>query len=221
MDESKQIRFFVGSWNCGAETKDPSLIDLKAWLNPLKNRSDAPKIKIFFITLQEVLTCQAKEEVPVKDKSIFFQWNAAFLKFFNTLSKVELHYTTNLGGNLTSIFVSEDIKSRITETDSFDLELSRSRTTIKCGLCYRFKLDSKTISFSGVHFSADQEGDNTEQRIIDTNAVTSFQFPQSKHFFSDHNISFIAGDFNFRVNLERAEIVELSKSKKIRGNTRT
>lgn len=156
------------------------------------------------------------------DQSLFSNWNLLLQKFINSLrkdgEKVELHFSQNVGGNLLSVFAAASFRARISHEEPFILELSRSKTTIKAGLCYRFQITSATgspsfsVAVSGVHASADQEGDATEQRIVDLNRITALTFEKSGDFAA-HDLCLIGGDFNFRVNMERSAILDFVNQK--------
>jgi len=68
------------------------------------------------------------------------------------------------------------------------------------------------LRFCGVHLSADQDGDCTQQRIEDCQLITSSSFEKHGKLL-DHDLIIIGGDFNFRINLERTHIHELATKK--------
>lgn len=59
-------------------------------------------------------------------------------------------------------------------------------------VCYRCTLnhgasEPLSVSFAGVHFTADQEHENVEARIRDYHAINNSEFPnEKKKFLADH-----------------------------------
>lgn len=104
------------------------------------------------------------------------------------------------------IFSTPEVKAEISEEDSNLVEVGRSKTTIKGislpsqllltasgAVCYRCTLNCfppLSLSFAGVHFTADQEQENVEARIRDYHTINNSVFPnQKKRFLVDHTYS--------------------------------
>jgi len=116
-----------------------------------------------------------------------------------------------LGGTMLASYISTPTMKNLHSVKTMEVECGRSKTTIKGAVCLRFCIGDKSLSFGSVHLTADQETDNTEARIQDFHKINAAHFDNCG--FSDHDLVCIMGDLNFRVNLDRQEIVKLSEQK--------
>eukprot|EP01127_Copromyxa_protea_P012825 TRINITY_DN3372_c0_g1_i2.p1 TRINITY_DN3372_c0_g1~~TRINITY_DN3372_c0_g1_i2.p1 ORF type:complete len:471 (-),score=111.19 TRINITY_DN3372_c0_g1_i2:32-1444(-) len=231
--QGHHYNIFVGSWN--VNQKNPKQVDWKKWLCPpivteetqeISHTEAQEKIPVglqvtslehnevdlYVISFQEVLTVDnVSPNPPPLETERFDNWNSEFMAYIGTCRSKPLVpvFSASLGGTGLFIFSTPEVKAEISEEDSNLVEVGRSKTTIKGGVCYRCKLGDLSVSFAGVHFTADQEQENVEARIQDYHTINNSVFPGKQlKFLEDHSFSCIAGDVNFRINLPRQEIAD-------------
>jgi len=139
----------VASWNV-MQIPPSNEINLLDWVPKL-----SAACAIYFLTLQEAVkvdNVNDRDGLIEKDKNtkIFAYWNQILLQHFSTIrdKQVALRYTSNLGGNLMSVFIGEEYLNSISDEESLIQELSRSKTTIKAGLSYRMKFTNSHKSLN-------------------------------------------------------------------------
>jgi len=207
-------QILLGSWNVAQRNKIQ--VDYTKWLNSSINHDN---IDLYIFSFQEVTRVDNTSQSPEPiDTSCYTFWGESLFEFINSKrkeSKIVPLWTGHLGGTLFISFAKKELVPQIEDVQHMLVEVGRSRTTIKGGVCLRFKLHKKTYSFVSCHLTADQEGDKFEQRVKDFHIISKSSFSNGA-LFGSHDFVFWLGDLNFRVNLPRDEIVKLVTQKKWR-----
>jgi endonuclease/exonuclease/phosphatase family metal-dependent hydrolase len=210
MKPRSKYKILVGTYNCG-QLPPTSIANLGNWLGFVNHDT----IDIYVFSLQELTTVDNTSEKPKQpDLTNFKLWNDGLLRYINDnrkTDKVEPIWDGRLGGTMLTSFCTKPIRNNINNIKTREVECGRSKTTIKGGICLRFTVGDHSLSFASVHLTADQEADNTEARIEDFHKIDNSNFDSGR--FSDQDFVCIMGDLNFRVNLDRQEIVKLSEQK--------
>jgi len=173
-------------------------------------------VDVYVFSFQELTTVDNVSEKPKQvDLTNFKLWNEEMLKYLNDNrpknEQVVTLWDGRLGGTMLASYISTPTMKNLHSVKTMEVECGRSKTTIKGAVCLRFCIGDKSLSFGSVHLTADQETDNTEARIQDFHKINAAHFDNCG--FSDHDLVCIMGDLNFRVNLDRQEIVKLSEQK--------
>jgi len=203
----------VGSYNCG-QLPITGNSNLGNWLGSVRYADTAD---FYFFSFQELTTVDNTSEKPKPvDMTNFKLWSDGMLKYINERrpnDKVTPLSLGRLGGTMLASYVPNSMKNTIISdtVKTMEVECGRSKTTIKGAVCLRFCIGDRSLSFASVHLTADQETDNTEARIQDFHKINASHFDNSA--FTDHDFVCFTGDLNFRVNLDRQEIVKLSEQK--------
>jgi len=203
----------VGTYNCNQ--RPATGVDLSYWIGEI---TDHDLIDLYIFSFQELTTVDNTSENPGPiDLSNFEIWNKEVLEYINKQRKhvkaVPL-WDGRLGGTMFASYVRENLKENIQNQKAMQIECSRSKTTIKGAICFRFEIGQHSYSFASVHLTADQETENYEARIKDYHKVTNSHYGENGLAFADHDFVCWVGDVNFRVNLPRLEIVKLMEEKK-------
>jgi len=211
--QAHPFKILVGSYNCNQ--RPATKVDLHNWFGKEVHHDS---IDFYIFSFQELTTVDnvSKNPKPI-DLSNFGIWNQEMLNFINQQrneSKVVPLWDGRLGGTMLASFVRESLKDQIHNTKTLDIECSRSKTTIKGAICIRFEIGQRSYSFASVHLTADQETENYEARIQDFHKVSNSNYNDKSLGFPDHDFVCWLGDVNFRVNLDRKDIIKLVDEKK-------
>jgi len=217
MSQAKRISLLIGSWNVNVQ--NPTKDELAPWLNEaVQQEHSFDTVDMFVFTFQEVALCDNENPDPKKrsylDLTNYGIWKTELLSLINDKrkTKVDVLWSGIQGGTMLLIIAEEKFKKIMTDIQHINVEVGRSKTTIKGAICVSFNLEGSRVCLVGTHLTADQEVENNEQRIKDYHTIFSSSFGHSK--VADHDTIFWFGDLNFRINLPRAEIMQHIKEKK-------
>jgi len=207
---SHPCKILAGTYNCNQ--RPATKVDLSNWIGDI----DHDSIDVYVFSFQELTTVDnvSKDPKPI-DLTNFGIWNVGMLDFVNKqrTSKVVPLQDGRLGGTMLASYVRESLQESVVNTKMIEIEVSRSKTTIKGAVCVRFEIGKSSYSFASVHLTADQETENYEARIQDFHTITNGHYTD-KIGFADHDFVCWVGDVNFRLNLDRNLIVKLVEEKK-------
>jgi len=205
------ITIFTGTYNWCQQREKP---DLTNWFC---STSDHDSVDLYIFSFQELTTLDnVSPKPPPVDLTNFLIWNDATLECINQHrkhSKVEKLWDGRLGGIMFASYVRENFRQQLKNIQTIEVQVSRSKTTIKGTICMRFDFHGASFALASAHLTADQDQDNYEARINDFHSVSDSKFP-SGVAFKDHDFVCWIGDLNFRVNADRQYIAKLSQEKK-------
>jgi len=199
--ETEELILYIGSWNTGGiDIKDN--MDLNEWLypNPIK---DMRTPDIYIICLQEIVNLNAKNIIISSNAKKVDQWRNILTKVVNFIDKYTYLQTLDLVGIFFIVFVKDNLRQNIKNIDENVIRTGMMGTMGNKGSCLiRFNYHDTSLVFSGGHFSADANNN----RIQEFNNILSQTFNKDNKRrdmkFKDHDIQFVFGDLNFRLDLE-------------------
>lgn len=132
--------------------------------------------------------------------------------------------TDQLVGLFTCIFIKTTHESRIRQCDSTVVKtgfrlMNKSLHGNKGGIATRIIFNDTSVCFVNCHLASGQS--NIQARNADLEGILqTAQFPPIRHLKSnnngshilDHDLCFLSGDLNYRLNLERNEVVQRLQS---------
>jgi len=208
--EIEEIMLYIGCWNTGAiDIKDD--MDLSEWLCPIK---DMPKPDFIIICLQEIVSLNAKNIMISSNSMKVDKWRSVITKNISKIDKYIYVQTLDLVGIFLIVFVKEKLISKIKNLDSVIIKTGMMGTLGNKGSCLiRFNYNDTSLVLSGCHLSAD----NNKNRIQEFNNILAQNFVKDNKKkdlkFKEHDIQFVFGDLNFRLDLEEYTAKMLINSK--------
>jgi hypothetical protein len=199
----------VGSWNVGGkEMKEGSM--LFEWLFPMKDMK-APDI--YIIGLQEIVSLNAKNIVLSSNSSKVEFWRNLIMKNLNEIDKYVVIKSLDLVGLFSIVFVKESIKENIRNIDSMIVRTGMMGTMGNKGTCLlRFNYLDTSFSIACCHLSAGAS--NVNSRITEMNDIMNkaFTIKNKEYRYREHDIQFLFGDLNFRIDIDMATCRQMISS---------
>ncbi len=188
---------YIGTWNVGGkEPKDG--IMLFEWLFPMK---DMRTPDIYIMGFQEIVDLNAKNIVLVSNTSKVDFWKNLILKHLKEIDNYIIIKTLDLVGIYLVVFVKESIKENVKNIDNLIVRTGLLGTIGNKGSCLlRFNYNDTSVSIANCHLSAGAS--NVSARITEINEILNRTYPIRSLRFKDHDLQFIFGDLNFRIDLD-------------------
>jgi hypothetical protein len=227
----EELNIYIGSWNVGGKTlKESSL--LFEWLYPLKEMKSPD---IYIIGLQEIISLNAKNIVLSSNTNIVEGWKNLIFKNLNEIDKYIILKTDNLVGLFLIIYVKESLKDKFRNIESLIVRTGLLGTMGNKGaILMRFNYIDTSIAISCAHLSAGQSEVNSRisemvdiitksipVKNLNNNNISSnnSNFNNNNNIsngdikFKDHDIQFIFGDLNFRIDHDYKTAIKLIENK--------
>jgi synaptojanin len=193
----EELFIYIGSWNVGGKEPKDGFMFFE-WLFPMK---DMRTPDIYILGLQEIVDLNAKNIVLSSNTSKVDYWRNAINKHMNEIDKYVVLKTLDLVGIFFIVYVKEALKDNVKNIDSLIVRTGLLGTMGNKGSCLlRFNYLDTSFSVSVAHLSAGST--NVNARITEINDILNRPFPNKNTKFKDHDIQFIFGDLNFRIDLE-------------------
>jgi hypothetical protein len=202
---NEDIMIFIGTWNVnGKELKEGVM--LYEWLYPHK-QDKTPDI--YIIGLQEIVSLNAQNIVLLSNSTKVEFWRNLITKNLNGIDKYVMLRTSDLVGIYTLVFIKESLKENIRNIENVIVRTGLLGTMGNKGSCLmRFNYLDTSFSIACCHLSAG--GSNVNARIGEINEIVYKSFKDIK--FKDHDIQFIFGDLNFRIDLDISTCLQMIES---------
>jgi hypothetical protein len=205
--ENEELILFIGSWNVGGWDPKESVL-LFDWLYHFGKESPTPDI--YIIGLQEIVDLNAKNIVIFSNSTKVEFWRKTIFWHLNQIDKYVDFTVLDLVGIFLIIFVKESLKENVKNIDTLIVKSGLLGTMGNKGSCLlRFNYNDTSIAISSGHLSA---GSNyVSARVAEINDILNKSFPKKNNLFKEHDIQFIFGDLNFRIDLEYNTCIQMIK----------
>lgn len=188
---------FIGTWNVGGKEPKEGIM-LFEWLFPMK---DMRTPDIYMIGFQEIVDLNAKNLVLMSNTSKVDFWKNLILKHLREIDNYVIIKSLDLVGICLVVFVKESIKENIKNIDSLIVRTGLLGTIGNKGSCLlRLNYNDTSIAIANCHLSAGAS--NASARITEINEIFNRTYPIKNGRFKDHDLQFIFGDLNFRIDLD-------------------
>jgi synaptojanin len=168
------------------------------WLFPMK---DMRTPDIYIIGFQEIVDLNAKNVMLSSNTNKVDFWKNLLLKHFKEIDNYVMIKTLDLVGICLVVFVKESIKENIKNIDSLIVRTGLLGTIGNKGSCLlRFNYNDTSVAIANCHLSAGAS--NVSARITEISEIFNRTYPIKNLRFKDHDIQYIFGDLNFRIDLD-------------------
>lgn len=214
LGENKTLRVMIGTWNINAQSD----LDMSPWIS---SDGTADIIVIGFqelielsshIVAQDEAISQIAKTNLVRD-NICKYWARKLETTINCgTTDYSLLRDIRLAGVYLAVFVKSSLRSRI-----FQIRASITKVGVlgklgnKGGVAIRFSVfdSSNSLCFVNSHLAAGKSHvDKRNTDYINIISSLSFQLEKQKYSVLDHKQIFWLGDLNYRIDLERDEILK-------------
>ncbi len=205
---NEELVLFIGTWNVGGkELKDGVM--LFEWLYPNKHGKTAD---IYVIGLQEIVSLNAKNIVLLSNNAKVDFWRNLITKNLNQIDKYVVLKTSDLVGIYTIVFVKESLKENVRNIENIINRTGLLGTMGNKGSCImRFNYFDTSIALACCHLSAGSG--NITARIGEINDIINKPFTLKKEIkFKEHDIQYIFGDLNFRIDMDLSACLQMIES---------
>ncbi len=206
---NEELLLFIGTWNVGGkELKDGVM--LFEWLYPNTKQGKTPDI--YIIGLQEIVSLNAKNIVLLSNNSKVDFWRNLITKNLNEIDKYVMLKTSDLVGIYTMVFIKESLKENVRNIDNIINRTGLLGTMGNKGNCImRFNYYDTSIAVACCHLAAGSS--NINARIGEISDLINKTFTGKKEMkFKEHDIQFIFGDLNFRIDLDINACLQMIES---------
>ncbi len=201
----------VSTWNVNGQ--EPSSEDITPWLLPNVSAT-SPAPDVYVIGFQEIVDLTAQNVLYVTDQTNSFAWERHIQRVVTerTADGYVLLKTRQLVGVLLMVYVR---KALVGDVRSLGVNMVKlgygGMTGNKGAIGVRLELGGTSLCFVCAHLAAGQK--NVEERNQNWNdAQTTLKFGRRNQWSVDsHDVSFWLGDFNYRIDLERDDVLEAVK----------
>jgi hypothetical protein len=206
----KYLNVFIGTWNLGAQDlpKDFSLIP---WLYP-KSNEKIPDM--YVLGFQEIVDLSSTNIIIASNATKVELIMSIVQENLKALGKFTLVKVLDLVGILFIIFIKEDLCGYLKNIESSIIKTGLMGTLGNKGyLIVRFNFQDVSIAFACCHLKAGiKEVQGRVQELLDILSY-NIQMKNSKEIlFKDHDIFFILGDLNFRIDLGIQECLDFIRN---------
>jgi endonuclease/exonuclease/phosphatase family metal-dependent hydrolase len=201
----------VATWNVNGQ--EPSNEDITPWLLPNTSAS-APAPDVYVIGFQEIVDLTAQNVLYVTDQTNSFAWERHIQKVVTerTADGYVLIKTRQLVGVLLMVYVRKAIVGDVRSLGVNMVKLGYGGMTGNKGaIGVRLELGATSLCFVCAHLAAGQK--NVEERNQNWNdAQQTLKFGRRNQWSVDsHDLSIWLGDFNYRIDLEREDVIDAVK----------
>jgi hypothetical protein len=167
---------------------------------------------IYIIGLQEIVSLNAKNIMLSSNSSKVDFWRNLICKNLGEIDKYVLLKSLDLVGIYLVVFIKESLKENVRNIDSFIVKSGLLGTMGNKGSCLmRFNYLDTSLAISCNHLTAG--GSHVGARINEITDILTKTFNGKKEIkFRDHDIQFIFGDLNFRVDLDMNTCLQMISS---------
>jgi len=171
---------------------------------------------MFILGFQEIITLSTKNLLMSSNSINIGSLKKILKKNLETIGKYTMVKTVDLVGIFLIIFVKENLCEYISKIESIIIKTGLMGTMGNKGNCIiRFNFQDVSFAFSCCHLKSGQN--ETNSRILEISEILNknIQLKDSKEMLlKDHDVFFVFGDLNFRVNLDFKKCMDyLSKEK--------
>ncbi|CAI2366695.1 unnamed protein product [Moneuplotes crassus] len=215
--EEEYYNIFILTLNC-FETKPQGKLDYEELL---KSKNPADLQDIVIVGLQEIISAGIMKKVfsskvDAKDiMAIAIEIQEA-LKNINSGSEYVLAACESKFTMATLFFCRKEIKDSIENIKTKWEDISKPFISIKGCNLVRFDIkDFGSLIFVNSHFPSGEEESNNKYRTHAFESINKIVMKDTKdkYFYKDHDIQFIFGDLNFRVDIPFDDIIDEINSK--------
>lgn len=205
-----ELNVFVGSWNVAGKdfTDNFSLIQ---WLFPKENM---PLPEIYVIGFQEICNLNAKNIMISSNTHKVDNWKNIVTYNLNQLGKYALVKCSDLVGLFVLVFIKEELCEFVKNIETSILRTGLYGTLGNKGSCLiRFNFEDTSFVFCCSHLKAGSSHANSRTSEISEILSKNFALKNYKEMkFKEHDVQFIFGDLNFRVDLDLKNSMEFINS---------
>jgi len=204
----------MGTWNVGGKEPKEGIM-LYEWLFPM---GDMKTPDVYIIGFQEIVDLNAKNIVISSNTSKVDFWKNLVIKHLERIDKYVIIKTLDLVGILLLVFVKETIKENVKNIDSQIVRTGMLGTMGNKGSCIlRFNYNDTSLATACCHLSAGAS--NVSARISEINDILNRTTSIKNSRFKDHDLQFIFGDLNFRIDLDYHTCKQMISSKSLEALT--
>jgi hypothetical protein len=201
----------VATWNVNGQ--EPSNEDITPWLLPNTSAS-APAPDVYVIGFQEIVDLTAQNVLYVTDQTNSFAWERHIQKVVTerTADGYVLIKTRQLVGVLLMVYVRKAIVGDVRSLGVNMVKLGYGGMTGNKGaIGVRLELGATSLCFVCAHLAAGQK--NVDERNQNWNdAQQTLKFGRRNQWSVDsHDLSIWLGDFNYRIDVEREDVIDAVK----------
>ena len=170
---------------------------------------------IYIIGLQEIVDLNAKNIIVFTSNSTRVEsWNNLITKNLKELGNFVMVKTVDLVGLFLVIFIKENLCGSLRNIESTIIRTGLMGTMGNKGSCMiRFNFNETSFIVSCCHLKAGAK--NVDSRLTEISDILNknIHIKNSKEIkFKDHDVQFIFGDLNFRVEMEYNNCLEFIKT---------
>lgn len=209
------LNLFIGSWNI-AGVDFPENFDLIPWLFSSENKIIPD---MFILGFQEIINLSANNILSSNSNVEKIENLRKILtKNLNIIGKFTIVKMINLVGIYMIIFVKENLCEYISKIETCTIKTGLMGTLGNKGYCIiRFNFQDVSLAFSCCHLKSGENETNT--RILEISEILNknIKLKDSKEIMiKDHDIYFIFGDLNFRLDIDIKKCLELINNRRFK-----
>ncbi len=208
----KDLNIYVGSWNvAGKEFKED--FSLIKWLFP----KEAMKIPdIFVLGFQEICNLNAKNIMISSNSDKVDTWKNIIKNNINQIGKFALVKCLDLVGLLIIIFIKDNLCEFVKNIETAILRTGLYGALGNKGSCLiRFNIQETSFVFCCSHLKAGTSNANANSRFSEISEIMNKNFTIKNYGemkFKEHDVQFIFGDLNFRIDTDLQNCMAFIKS---------
>jgi hypothetical protein len=195
--QTEDLLIYIGTWNVGGKEPKEGFMFFE-WVFPMK---DMRTPDVYIIGLQEIVDLNAKNIMISSNSSKVDYWKSQINKHLNEIDKYVVLKTLDLVGIFLIVFIKESLKDNIKGIEGQIVKTGVLGTMGNKGsLLLRFNYHDTSISLATCHLSAGSS--NVNNRIAEIGDILNKPLSIKNTKFKEHDVCFIFGDLNFRIDME-------------------
>ncbi|EKX74277.1 conserved hypothetical protein [Theileria equi strain WA] len=201
-----ELKIWCGSWNIGGNNISED-DDLHDWIGAKRVQSD-----IYMFCLQEFVELTAVNVVINKtdySKELLFNNKISnILTMYGSYSKVK---SVSMIGLYLVVYAKESLKQHI-----YNIDVTNVKTGLNCNagnkgaIGIKFNLYGQKIALINVHLNSGKTPQTGRMDLLQHIIHNSFQ-EKEYNSLSNQDLFIIGGDFNFQVQLDKSQTIELMR----------
>jgi hypothetical protein len=212
----RDLNIFIASWNIfGIDL--PENFDFIPLLFPNENKNIPD---MFILGFQEIINLSPKNLILSSNSNTekIENLRKILIKNLNILGKYTIVKTSNLVGIYMIIFIKENLCEYISKIESCTIKTGLMGTLGNKGNCIiRFNFQDVSFAFSCCHLKSGENELNS--RILEISEILNknIKLKDSKEMMiKDHDIFFIFGDLNFRLDIDMKKYLDLINNQNLK-----
>lgn len=206
----RDLNLFIGTWNIGGQDLDENF-SLIPWLCPQENETNPD---MYVLGFQEIVDLSAKNIIISSNTEKIQALKNIVTKNLKNLGNFTIVKVLDLVGILFMIFIKENLCEFIKNIETSIVKTGLMGTLGNKGNCIiRFNFADKSLAFSCCHLKAGKS--EIAGRTQELSDILNYNIPlknSKEMLFKEHDIYFIFGDLNFRIDLDISNCMEFIKT---------